>query len=258
MVHDCNPDPQPHRPDRHLRARPRPHPHRLQCSARDGDQGPRRVQRVRGRRDARLRRPHARAAPTSRSRPRPSTPGTNSATATCAPTTSSTRRHYPTITFVSTAVRPTGDETFDLVGDLTIKDVTKSVTVTGRVHRCRQGPVRQHPGGLRGQHHDRAQRVRRELQRRARDRRPARQREGRRSNSRSPRSGRPEPIGTDPRPGERDQARVGGSGQDLDRPPAVRRPLRRRSPARRRRPTARRPGRSRTTRSAPATPRCPG
>jgi polyisoprenoid-binding protein YceI len=36
---------------------------------------------------------------------------------------------YPTITFTSTSVRQTGDETFELVGDLTIKDVTKSVTL---------------------------------------------------------------------------------------------------------------------------------
>ena len=36
---------------------------------------------------------------------------------------------YPTISFVSTSVRRTGDETFELVGDLTIKDVTKSVTL---------------------------------------------------------------------------------------------------------------------------------
>ena len=36
---------------------------------------------------------------------------------------------YPTITFRSTAVRQTGDETFELVGDLTIKDVTQSVTI---------------------------------------------------------------------------------------------------------------------------------
>jgi len=36
---------------------------------------------------------------------------------------------YPTITFVSTSVRRTGDETFDLVGDLTIKNVTRPVTV---------------------------------------------------------------------------------------------------------------------------------
>jgi polyisoprenoid-binding protein YceI len=37
--------------------------------------------------------------------------------------------NYPTISFVSTSVRRTGDETFELVGDLTIKDVTKSVTL---------------------------------------------------------------------------------------------------------------------------------
>ena len=36
---------------------------------------------------------------------------------------------YPTISFVSTAVRPTGDSSFDLVGDLTIKGVTNSVTI---------------------------------------------------------------------------------------------------------------------------------
>ncbi|NJC72891.1 YceI family protein [Planosporangium thailandense] len=36
---------------------------------------------------------------------------------------------YPEITFVSTAVRQTGDNSFDLTGDLTIKGVTKPVTV---------------------------------------------------------------------------------------------------------------------------------
>lgn len=36
---------------------------------------------------------------------------------------------HPTITFVSTAMRQTGDTTFDVTGDLTIKGVTKSVTV---------------------------------------------------------------------------------------------------------------------------------
>jgi polyisoprenoid-binding protein YceI len=38
---------------------------------------------------------------------------------------------YPLITFTSTAVRPTGGTSFELDGDLTIKDVTKSVTLTG-------------------------------------------------------------------------------------------------------------------------------
>jgi polyisoprenoid-binding protein YceI len=36
---------------------------------------------------------------------------------------------YPEITFVSTAVRQTGDTTFEVTGDLTVKDVTKPVTV---------------------------------------------------------------------------------------------------------------------------------
>jgi polyisoprenoid-binding protein YceI len=36
---------------------------------------------------------------------------------------------YPTISFVSTKVEQTGDDTYDVTGDLTIKDVTKPVTV---------------------------------------------------------------------------------------------------------------------------------
>lgn len=36
---------------------------------------------------------------------------------------------YPEITFVSTGIRQTGETTFDVTGDLTIKDVTKSVTI---------------------------------------------------------------------------------------------------------------------------------
>jgi polyisoprenoid-binding protein YceI len=38
---------------------------------------------------------------------------------------------YPVITFMSTAVRPTGGTGFELDGDLRIKDVTKPVTLTG-------------------------------------------------------------------------------------------------------------------------------
>ena len=38
---------------------------------------------------------------------------------------------YPTITFTSTAVRRTGGTSFELDGDLTIKDVTKPVTLIG-------------------------------------------------------------------------------------------------------------------------------
>ncbi|MFD2472817.1 YceI family protein [Amycolatopsis silviterrae] len=36
---------------------------------------------------------------------------------------------FPTITFVSTGIAQTGEDAFDVTGDLTIKDVTKSVTV---------------------------------------------------------------------------------------------------------------------------------
>ncbi|WP_432955192.1 YceI family protein [Micromonospora haikouensis] len=36
---------------------------------------------------------------------------------------------FPEITFVSTAFRQTGEDTFDLTGDLTVKGVTNSVTI---------------------------------------------------------------------------------------------------------------------------------
>jgi polyisoprenoid-binding protein YceI len=38
---------------------------------------------------------------------------------------------YPVITFTSTAVRPTGGTSFELDGDLTIRGVTRPVTLTG-------------------------------------------------------------------------------------------------------------------------------
>ena len=38
---------------------------------------------------------------------------------------------YPVLTFTSTGVRPTGGTGFELDGDLTIKDVTRPVTLTG-------------------------------------------------------------------------------------------------------------------------------
>ncbi|GAB3367117.1 YceI family protein [Amycolatopsis echigonensis] len=36
---------------------------------------------------------------------------------------------FPTITFTSTGIKQTGEDTFDVTGDLTIKGITKSVTV---------------------------------------------------------------------------------------------------------------------------------
>ena len=38
---------------------------------------------------------------------------------------------HPVLTFKSTAVRPTGGTLFELDGDLTIKDITRSVTLSG-------------------------------------------------------------------------------------------------------------------------------
>src|SRR5438552_14619050 len=38
---------------------------------------------------------------------------------------------HPVLTFTSTAVRPTGGNSFELEGDLTIKDITRPVTLAG-------------------------------------------------------------------------------------------------------------------------------
>jgi polyisoprenoid-binding protein YceI len=40
---------------------------------------------------------------------------------------------YPEITFTSTAIRQTGDDRFDVTGDLTIRDVTRPVTFDVRL-----------------------------------------------------------------------------------------------------------------------------
>ena len=85
---------------------------------------------------------------------------------------------YPQITFVSTGVTQTGETSLELTGDLTIKGVTNSdhrpLRVRGRSHR----PVRQPPRRVRGLRGDQPQGLRRQLERRARDRRRAGQREG--------------------------------------------------------------------------------
>src|SRR5664280_1312897 len=92
--------PGPDQPDRHLHPRPRAHPDRVRHPARDGDEGPRLVRRVRGHR-----RPHRRS---------------NDFLA---------MDDYPEITFVSTGARQVDDTTFELTGDLTIKGVTNSITI---------------------------------------------------------------------------------------------------------------------------------
>jgi polyisoprenoid-binding protein YceI len=47
---------------------------------------------------------------------------------------------YPEITFVSTDIRQTGDTTFDVAGDLTIKGVTNRITVPFEFEGASQDP----------------------------------------------------------------------------------------------------------------------
>ena len=57
---------------------------------------------------------------------------------------------FPQIVFVSTAVTPTGPESFDLTGDLTIKDVTRSVTVPFSFEGVAAEPVGNQRAGFEG------------------------------------------------------------------------------------------------------------
>ena len=47
---------------------------------------------------------------------------------------------YPVMSFRSTAIRPTGGSSFELEGDLTIKDTTKPITLTGEFLGWGQDP----------------------------------------------------------------------------------------------------------------------
>jgi polyisoprenoid-binding protein YceI len=57
---------------------------------------------------------------------------------------------YPEITFVSTAVQPSGDDRFAVTGDLTIKGVTKPVTVDFEFTGTAVDPFGNHRLGLEG------------------------------------------------------------------------------------------------------------
>ena len=79
--------------------------------------------------------------------------------------------HYPTIAFASTAVRPLRDNTWELVGDLTVRGTTRPITLQvdfdgggdlpdgRRAHRLQRGH-RHQPRGLRA-HLERGSRNRR-------------------------------------------------------------------------------------------------
>ena len=55
---------------------------------------------------------------------------------------------YPDIHFVSTAIRQTGDDRFDVTGDLTIKDVTRPLTFTVELDGIVPGMSGQRHAGL--------------------------------------------------------------------------------------------------------------
>lgn len=52
---------------------------------------------------------------------------------------------HPTITFTSTKVESTGDNTFDVTGDLTILGTTKPVTLAATINKAANHPMRDVP-----------------------------------------------------------------------------------------------------------------
>jgi polyisoprenoid-binding protein YceI len=57
---------------------------------------------------------------------------------------------YPRITFASTQVQPTGETTYRVTGDLTIKDVTRPVTIEFEYAGAAADPFGNHRIGLEG------------------------------------------------------------------------------------------------------------
>ena len=53
--------------------------------------------------------------------------------------------NYPEITFVSTGIKSTGDNTFDLMGDLTLKGTTLPVTLHATLQKADLHPMRKVP-----------------------------------------------------------------------------------------------------------------
>ena len=115
--------------DRHLRDRRLAQPLRLRRPARDGDEGARLVQRVRGHRDDRRRRtrPNSSVQVTitvdsidTRNKQRDDHIRTNDFLDVA---------NHPKITFASTSIEHDGGNDFEVTGDLTIRGVTKSITL---------------------------------------------------------------------------------------------------------------------------------
>lgn len=54
-------------------------------------------------------------------------------------------KNFPQATFSSTSIESTGEDTFNVTGDLTIKDVTKSVTLEAKLNKAAIHPMRKVP-----------------------------------------------------------------------------------------------------------------
>ena len=53
--------------------------------------------------------------------------------------------NFPAITFKSTSIKSTGESTFDVTGDLTIKGITKPVTLAATINKAADHPMRKVP-----------------------------------------------------------------------------------------------------------------
>ncbi len=85
---------------------------------------------------------------------------------------------YPEISFTSSRVVAKGDNAFDVTGDLTIRGVTRQVTLPVTLPRRAEGPVGQREGRLRNRHQPEPDRLRSHLESGARGGRRPRRRPG--------------------------------------------------------------------------------
>ena len=124
---------------------------------------------------------------------------------------------YPEIVFVSTKIVPKSATAFDVTGNLTIRGVSKVVTLPVTYVGEQKDPLRQHEGRIRDRHHDRSEGLRAGVEQGSRSRRSAGRRPGRDHG---------EPRGRQERRASVDElSRLGGGHDDaaLGVPPPARR-----------------------------------
>ena len=100
---------------------------------------------------------------------------------------------FPTITFGNARVIAQKGTDFTVVGDLTIKGVTREVTLDVELDGVGEGPVGQREARRHREDRDRPRGLRHHLERRARERRRPRLQEGHPSRSRPRQPARPDP-----------------------------------------------------------------